>query len=511
METLTRRGRPALVLATALAVLGLSATLSRLHAAGPAAGSAGGDPAAIAKIRDEGLHRSEVAAMFHTITTRFGPRLTGSPAHKAAAEWARDRLRAWGLENPRLEPFHFGRGWQLDKQTVEMTDPRYLPLVAYAEAWSSSTSGDITGTPVYVGDKSAEDIAAMASSLKGAIVLSQPMQEAFVTADRAQPTTSDDPKAGLAPPMPPTHVPGTGTPFQIAQQRFKALHDAGIGAVLRPSAGEHGTMFVLGRDQGENAVPSLIVEAEQYNLLVRMLQAHLPVKLHVNLQTRYITDDPNTYNVLADLPGTDPALKDEVVLIGAHLDSWHSATGATDNADGVAEVLEAMRILKASGLKPRRTIRAALWSGEEEGLLGSKAYVAAHLAGDAHQSERGKFDVYFNNDPGTGKIYGWFLEHDAAAAPMFDAWLAPFTDLGARKNVMGGITNTDHMSFMAAGLPGFNPVQDYEHYDTRTHHTNVDTDERVRDGDLPEAAIVMAAFAYDAATAGERVPWPSKK
>jgi Zn-dependent M28 family amino/carboxypeptidase len=239
-----------------------------------------------------------------------------------------------------------------------------------------------------------------------------------------------------------------------------------------------------------------------------MLARGLPVKLRVNVQAHFVTDDPNTYNVVAELPGTDPALKDQVVMIGAHLDSWHSAQGASDNADGIASAIEALRILKAVGAQPRRTIRVALWSGEEEGLLGSKAYVQQHFEGDANRAARDRLFVYFNLDPGTGPIYGWYLEETPAIAPLFDRWLEPLKAIGARRNVMQGIGSTDHLSFRAAGIPGFNPIQDYTTYDTRTHHTNVDTFERVREDDLKECAIVLAWFAWQAANTDQAIPRP---
>jgi Zn-dependent M28 family amino/carboxypeptidase len=230
------------------------------------------------------------------------------------------------------------------------------------------------------------------------------------------------------------------------------------------------------------------------------------VTLRVNVQGRYFTQDTSGYNVIAELPGTDPRLKDEVVMIGGHLDSWHAATGAMDNADGAATVLEAMRILKAVGAKPRRTIRVALWGGEEEGLFGSRAWVAQHLAGDANKSARDKMSVYFNIDPGYGPVYGFYTEGNAAAKAIFDAWLEPFKDLGARKNVVAGIGNTDHLSFIAEGVPGFNPIQDFTDYDVRIHHTNMDTMERMKPDDVKEAAIVFAAFAYNAAMRDAPIP-----
>jgi len=274
----------------------------------------------------------------------------------------------------------------------------------------------------------------------------------------------------------------------------------------------HGTVFVqAGRDVPDDLLPKMVLAGEHYNMIARMLERKLPVKLRVNVQAKFLDQDRNSYNVLAELPGTDPLLKDQVVMLGAHLDSWHTATGATDNADGVAAVMEAFRILKVAGLQTRRTLRLALWSGEEQGLLGSRAYVRAHLEGDANKVERDRLAVYLNIDPGKGPIYGWYLENNDALRPIFDAWLAPFKDLGALKNVRQGIGNTDHLSFIAAGVPGFNPIQDYVDYDVREHHTNADTAERVKEADLRQNAVVLAAFVYEAAMRSEMLPSPARK
>ena len=477
-------------------MMGAAAALAALVAQEPSI-----DPAALQRIRAEGLDRSEVARVFDEFVTTIGPRLTGSPAHRKAADWARDTLEAWGLSDAHLEPWQFGRGWVLDHQVIEMIEPRYMPLIGYAEAWSASTPGILESQPLLIGGKTAADLEAMRATLKGAIVLTQPLQTEFVRADRPQPSSSDAPVRIGAPPM-----PRPGGSAADTRALVRALHAAGAGALLRPSAGEHGTVFVLGTDRGENAMPSMVLAAEHYNMIARMIQKGVPVRLRVGITARYLTADPNSYNVIADLPGTDPLLKNEIVLLGGHLDSWHTGTGASDNADGAAAVMEAVRILKAAGLRPRRTIRAALWSGEEEGLLGSEAYVARHLAGDGNRQARELLSVYFNIDPGMGPIYGWYSEDSAPAKALFDAWLAPLRDVDARKNVTAGITNTDHLSFKAVGVPGFTPIQEYATYDVRTHHTNVDTYERVREQDLRQNAVSLAWFAYNAAMMSERFP-----
>jgi hypothetical protein len=465
------------------------------------------DRATIEKIRAEGLQRSRVWSMVDTLATVIGPRLTASPAHRRAANWARDHFNSWGLKDARLEPFAFGRGWELQRFTLEMTEPRYMPLIGYPDAWSASTRGEMVGVPVLIAGIAADSLEKIRARLKGAIVLTQPLQTNFVREDRVQPTNPnvpDNPPAGRGGGG---RGGGRGGGPNEAARIARLLHDAGVGAVLKTSRGEHGTLFAQTRDVGDSvAVPTVVVAAEHYNNIIRLIQNKVAPKLRVNVQGRYFTNDTRTYNVLAEIPGSDPALRDEVVMIGGHLDSWHTATGATDNADGAAIVLETARILKAIGAQPRRTIRFALWSGEEEGLLGSRAWVQEHLAGEANAAAREKMSVYFNIDPGTGPIYGWFSEGNTAAKSIFDAWLEPFKDIGARRNLLAGIGSTDHLSFIAVNVPGFNPVQDYVGYDVRMHHTNVDTMERMREEDLKQAAVIFAAFTYHAAMRDARMP-----
>ncbi|HYN06043.1 MAG TPA: M20/M25/M40 family metallo-hydrolase [Vicinamibacterales bacterium] len=468
------------------------------------------DAAINTRIRDEGLNRSRVQAVFNQFVDVIGARLTGSPEHKRAAEYARDELAKWGLSNARLEPFEFGRGWTLEKFTLDMVEPRYMPLVGYPEAWSPSTRGEIVASVVSLAGKTPEDVEATQASLKGAAIITQPLVTNFIRADRAQPTEQPDP--------PPAAAGGRGEgagrrgapAAQTPQQRIDAaIRAGGAGVLLRPSRGEHGTLFLAGgRDNPNDPLPKVVLIGEHYNMIARFLERGVPVKLRVNVQARFLDADRNTYNVLAEIPGVDPVLKDEVVMLGAHLDSWHTATGATDNADGSAAAMEAFRILKAIGAQPRRTLRLALWSGEEQGLRGSAAYVAKHLAGDTNAAARDKLTVYFNIDPGKGPIYGWFLEGNTAAKPIFDAWLAPFVDkeIGARRNVIQGIGSTDHLSFTRQNMLGFNPIQDFVGYDVREHHTNVDTADRIKEQDLKQSAIILASFVYHAAMRAQRIP-----
>jgi hypothetical protein len=455
------------------------------------------DQKMIAAIKDEGLRRSEVSTIFHTFTDVIGARLTGSPAHVEAARWALDQFKTWGLANPHLEPFEFGRGWSLDKLTIEMSAPRYMPLIGYAEAWSTPTSRALTGTPIYIGDSSAAEIDRLGDRLRGAIVLTHRPQTDFLRADRMQPSEGSGPVQTGNPPLP---NPTSATPTAEILARLRA-HGAGVA--LRPGAMEHGTVRVQGeRTTPDGSVPSVILAAEHYNMLVRLVQAKVPVQLRVEVGARYHADT-NSYNVLAEIPGTDPARRDQIVLIGAHLDSWHTATGATDNADGAAATMEAMRILTALKVRPRRTIRVVLWSGEEEGLLGARAYVNQHLK---DQGARNAIAVYLNDDPGSGKTFGYYMQDNAPAKAIFDAWLEPLRDIGVRRNVIEGINATDHVPFDEVGVPGFTTIKDFRNYDTRTRHTNADLADAVTDDDLKQSAVVLASIAWHAAMRDQPIP-----
>jgi hypothetical protein len=451
----------------------------------------------LARIRAEGLQRSRALALYRTLTDEIGARLTGSPAHLQAARWASDRFAEWGLLNAHLEPFEFGRGWQLDHVSVAMTEPRYLPLIAYADAWTPSLASAVVGRTAYIGDKSSEQIQAMAGQLRGAIVLTHLPQTEFVDRDRPQPGLDDRPVQ-------------TGNPSLPGARRQPSVNDLtmllkklGVAVALRPSGYRDGTVGVTGNPATpSDAVPTIVVASEQYNVLARLAAQGRPATVRVELRTRYFEQDRNSYNVIAEIPGQDPALRDQVVLVGAHLDSWHTASGATDNADGAAAVMEAMRILRGLGVQPRRTIRVALWSGEEQGLLGARAHVAQHYSTPA---ARDRLAVYLNDDPGSGKTLGFYMERNQAAKAIFDRWLAPLADLGVTRNVIEGIGSTDHVPFTQAGLPGFNVIKDFDAYDERTRHTNVDYPERMSEDELKQSAIFMATFAWQAAMADEKI------
>jgi hypothetical protein len=383
---------------------GTAATVVLLAVALHSGAAQESNQATIAAIKAEGLRRSEAQNLFHTLTDVRGPRLTGSPAYTEAARWAVQQFDKWGLANPRLEPFQFGRGWSLEKLTVEMISPRYMPLIGYAEAWSPPTSATVTGAPIYIGDSTVDEIDRMGARLRGAIVLANRQQAEFLRTDRMQPSDGTGPVQTGNPPLP---GPSSAAPLQQLLARLQA-HRASV--VLKPGAMEHGTVRVQGsRDTPRDAVPSVVLAAEHYNMLVRLVQAGQPIQLRIEVGSRFYDNDLDSHNVLAEIPGTDPVLREEVVFVGAHLDFWHTATGATDNADGVTAVMEAMRILMAINARPRRTIRVALWDGEEQGLLGARAYVSRHLPDEA---ARNRISVYLNDDPGSGATYGFYMQNN---------------------------------------------------------------------------------------------------
>ncbi len=463
-----------------------------------AAGQQQTDAEMVGFIRGEEQSHSNASELFYTLTDSIGPRLSGSPAYDKAARWAVARFRQWGVANPHLEPFKFGRAWTLAKLTTEMTAPRYMPLLAYADAWSPSTPGVVTGTPVYIGDSSAEEIDALGSRLRNAIVLTARPQTEYLSKDRQQPSQGEGAVRTGNPPFP---SPSSRMP---QRELLARLQKYGAGVALAPSATLHGTVRVQGdRTTAKDAVPTLTVAAEQYNMLVRLVKAGVPVQLRIEVLSHSSQDGLDSDNVFAEITGTDPSLRDEVVLVGAHLDSWHTATGATDNADAVSAVMEAIRILTAVHARPRRTIRVVLWGGEEQGMVGSRAWVTAHLKDKA---ARDRISVYLNDDPGTGPTYGFYMENNLAAKRIFDAWLALLADLGMRRNVIEGIGSTDHVPFVEAGVPAFTTIKDFSNYDVRTRHTNADFADAVKIEDVQQSAVVLAVFAWHAAMLDQRIP-----
>jgi len=454
------------------------------------------DLAMTERIKEEGTQRSQALDLFHTLTDVYGSRLSGSPEHVAAAEWVRDQFTAWGLSEARLEPFEFGRGWSLGKLSVEMTSPRYMPLIGYPDAWSPGVDGVLEGRVVYLGDKTLEQIQAMAGELENAIVFTNGQQTEFRDFDRPQPGLGEMVRTGNPPGI------SSNTPASM-RDILPLLDEAGAGIRIRPTIYRDGTVGGTGnRNTDEDDVPSLTLSAEQYNMIARLSERGVPVELRIEMAATY-GEDTNSYNVLADIPGTDPQVADEVVLVGAHLDSWHTAVGATDNGDGALAVIEAARILAALDARPRRTIRFALWSGEEQGLLGARAYIEEHLQ---TEEARDNLQVYLNDDPGSGRSLGFYMESNDEAKQIFDAWLEPLRDLNVTMNVPMPIGSTDHVPFDREGLPAFNVIKDFAGYDERTRHTNADYPDRMTEAELIQQSVFLAHFAWQAAQMEGRIP-----
>ncbi|HWX23261.1 MAG TPA: M20/M25/M40 family metallo-hydrolase [Candidatus Binatia bacterium] len=563
----------------------------------------------IARIRDEGLNRSEVMPTLTYLTEVIGPRLTGSPNLKRANEWTRDKLACWGLTNAHLEAWGpFGRGWSLKRFSAQLVEPQTIPLISYPNAWSPGFARPLVADVVFLDVKTNADLEKYKGKLTGTIVLASPVRElkphfeplavrqsesnllwyanagetrslfggsnrfgGFRRIGTGSPARSR--QAGVED----ESATGTNTPaaaaeagsrrsaavtrlgFQTRYLAFLAREGAAL-VVNASSQGDGGTVFVAAasvpgpdlraaytptnapRAWATNAPkipPQITLATEDYNRLARMIQQGEKLKMAVDLQVQFHEDDFMAYNTIAELPGSD--LKDEVVMLGAHMDSWHTGTGATDNGAGVAATMEAMRILAALKLQPRRTIRLGLWSGEEQGLFGSKAYVARHFGYYTNSSERAslrapsdpdrdqapprrastnspparrlvrepeyqKLSAYFNLDNGAGKIRGVYMQGNEAVRPLFRHWLEPFHDLDADTLTLSNTSGTDHTSFDAIGLPGFQFIQDPLDYRSRTHHSNEDVLDRIQPDDLKQAAVILAAFAYDAANVDEKLP-----
>ncbi|MBO0721102.1 MAG: M20/M25/M40 family metallo-hydrolase [Blastocatellia bacterium] len=494
------------------------------------------------KIREEGMNRSQVMDTLSWLTDVIGYRLTGSPGMKAANEWTKKKLAEWGLENAHLEAWgEFGRGWSFDKISAQVVEPTPFPVIAYPEAWTPGTNGPVTAEVIFADIKSEADLEKYKGKLKGKFVMTDPAREVKALFQPPAVRLSDEELLKMANDEPAREF-GRISPEQANARRQRAqliqkisafLKDEGALAVIKLSrAGvDGGTVFVQGGGSREKnappVLPSVVLAAEHYNRISRIMQKGIAVKMELNVSAKFHDEDLNAYNTIAEIPGGDK--KDELVMLGGHMDSWHGGTGATDNAAGVAVAMEAVRILKALGVNPRRTIRIALWSGEEEGLLGSRGYVAAHF-GDAQprQQEQGgqpglapgfgpagpivtkpdhsKFSAYFNLDNGTGRVRGVYLQGNEAVRQIFRAWLAPFNDLGASTLTIRNTSGTDHLSFDRVGLPGFQFIQDPIDYDTRTHHSNQDVYDRIQADDMKQAAVIMAAFVYNAAMREEKLP-----
>ena len=491
----------------------------------------------ISRIRYEGFHDSKVMEFATGLMDSIGERLTGSPNMKRANEWTRDQLTAMGLSNAHLESWGpFGRGWANQYINVRMTSPDITPLIVYAKAWTPGTNGVVTGKCVRVNIEKKEDFEKYRGKLAMIVILGPDADIKPIT-EAPFKRLSDDDLAKIGD----YEIPSERPPFRMAEfarrrQFMKDLNqffaDEKVLAVIDHSRGTAGggTVFVQSGGSykpGETTtVPQLTMATEHWSRIARLLDEKKDVTLELNVQNTFYDDDPNQYDTIAEIPGTDK--KDEIVMLGAHLDSWHAGTGATDNGAGTIVMMEAVRILKALDIKPRRTIRIGLWSGEEEGLLGSQGYVEAHfgsrppsddpnmkgmptlLRRDAGpvtvKPEQAKVSAYFNVDNGSGKIRGVYLQENEAVAPIFEAWMQPFKDLGMSTLTMRNTGGTDHLSFDAVGIPGFQFIQDPLEYETRTHHSNMDVYDRLQPEDLKQISVIVASFVYDAAMRDQMLP-----
>ncbi len=504
------------------------ALLIALAAAAPAAGQAGTasgeaiDYDAIVRIKDEGFQRSHVMETASWLTDVYGPRLSGSPSFKAAADWAVKKLTEWGAAGARVESWGtFGRGWVNNRfSATVVSGAQPWTIAGVPKAWTPGIDGTVTADVVYAPMSDEADFEKWKGKLKGKIVLALPTRE--VTAQFApQATRLNDDDLGKLSKYEPTAESRrryNRDAYAFVSKRLAFLAREGVLAVFEPGRGDGGTIFVQAGGAFNPKVPARLVRypavvppqvvlaVEHYGRLVRTLEKKVPVSVELTL-VNTMTEDEEGLNVFAELPGTDKA--NEIVMLGAHFDGWHGGTGATDNAAGSAVMMEALRILKASGVKLRRTVRLGLWGGEEQGLLGSRAYVKSTF-GDRETMQlkpaHGTISAYFNVDNGTGAIRGVYLQGNEAIAPIFTTWMQPFENLGMKTLTIQDTRGTDHLSFDAVGIPAFQFIQDEIEYETRTHHSNMDTWERLQKGDMMKNAVIVASFVYHAANRDQMMP-----
>ncbi|MBS1529370.1 MAG: M20/M25/M40 family metallo-hydrolase [Bacteroidetes bacterium] len=482
-----------------------------------------GDPAMLQKIRDEGMNHSQVMQTAFYLTDVAGPRLAGSPGLKRAQDWAVNQLKSWGMANAQREAWgKFGKGWEVQKNYAAITVPYYHAIVAIPKAWTPGTNGAIKGDVVLVKIDTTADFDKYKGKLTGKIVIfdTDTKLAGGTKPDLTRYTDEELDKMENATRQPAAQRRGPNPQF-ARFARLRALRNAmntflkdeNVGLVLSLARGTDATVFTTNgasyADTAKAVAPELETSGEDYLRILRLVKAGIKVEMEADIKTEFYTDDLNGYDVVGEIPGTDKKLKDQLVIIGGHLDSWHAATGATDNGAGSAVMLEAMRILKATGFKPKRTLRICLWSSEEQGLFGSRFYVLNHF-GDPKtmqlKPEQAKVSAYYNLDNGTGKIRGIYLQGDSAARPIFKQWFEPFKDLGASTITISNTGGTDHLSFDAVGIPGFQFIQDPMDYGTRTHHSNQDTYDRLSEDDLKQAATIIATFVYNTSQREEMIP-----
>ena len=481
------------------------------------------DLEAITRIKAEGFERSQVMDIAWWLTDVHGPRLTNSPQLRAAAEWTLSKAKEWGLANAALEPWganaEFGRGWSNERTMLHVVKPTPWPVLAYSRAWTPGTTGMVTADAVLAPIASEADFDKYRGKLKGKIVLLQETRSVTPLFDpparRLTPQNLEE--LEVQPVGPPQGGPGgpggPGGAQQLAAKRNAFLLAEGVVAVLEPAngRGDSGSLLV-GAGGSRNpkdppVPPQLAVATEHYNRLARLLGRGQTVTLEADVRNTFHDVDLNMFNIVAEIPGTDKA--DEVVMLGAHFDSWHAGTGSVDNASGSAVMLEAMRILKQSGVRLRRTVRMGLWTGEEQGLIGSRMYVRNHFADPADMKLKpahAKLAGYFNMDNGTGQYRGVYLQGNEAVAPIFRAWMTPFENLGMTHLTIRNTGGTDHLSFNNVGLPGFQFIQDPVQYSSRTHHSNLDVYDQLIAADLMKNAVITAAFVYHTANREQMLP-----
>jgi carboxypeptidase Q len=489
------------------------------------------------RIRDEVNQRSQIMRTLHFLTDVYGPRVTGSPSLKAAGEWAIATMAEWGLTNGRMEPWDFGHaGWVNERFTAHILSPVKDQLTAEVLAWTPGTPAGairaqafhLVPPPRATADQLDAYFSSVKEAVKGRIVLAGEAVPAPVNLtpsarrrDDEQVRNLFDPergggrggsgrggaggRGGGAQTTPPPMAPG-----EISRRIDDFLVASGALARVNDARREHGQIAAFHNRTFDvtRVPPTVIMRNEDYGRIARILAGGTPVELEIDIVNRIYPEGRTQYNAIAEIPGTDK--RDEVVMIGGHLDSWHAATGATDNAIGCAVMMEVVRTLQTLGVRPRRTIRVALWSGEEQGLLGSRAYVAEHFGqAESPKPDHSKLVAYLNLDSGTGRTRGANVFGPPAAAAVIREALKPFADVGvagAYANRSRNTGGTDSTVFNNAGLPGINFVQDPIEYDSHTHHTNLDTYERVLESDVKSAAIVIAATVYRLAMRDEMLP-----
>ena len=481
---------------------------------------------AIYRIKDEGFQRSTVMEIVSWLTDVYGPRLTNSPGFREAGAWAVKQMTSWGLVNAALEPFPFGRGWANEKFSMTATTPGgSFPVIGMSSAWTPGTSGAVSADATFALIENDADFASYKGKLQGKIVFADALRDVpalwAAPASRYTEKELEDLRAdsdaaprgrfGAGGRQGGAAGRGRGTGPTFAQRRAQFFKEEGAIATVTAGRGDGGTLFLGGasanrQPNADLGLPALVIAVEHYGRIVRTLQKGMPVKIDLDVRNTFF-DRTESFNVVAEIPGTDKA--DEIVMLGAHFDSWHGGTGATDNAAGSAVMMEAMRILKQSGVKLRRTVRIGLWGGEEQGLIGSREYVTAHFANVADmvlKPGHAKLAGYFNVDNGTGAIRGVYLQGNEAIAPIFEAWMKPFANLGMSTLTIRDTGGTDHQSFDRVGLPGFQFVQDRVEYSSRTHHSTMDVYERIQEEDMRKNAVIVASFVYLAANREEKLP-----